>query len=74
MAKFEVRFDGDFCKGCDLCRIYCPKKIIEMDTHINDKGYRIAQVEKQELCIGCKSCALMCPEGAISIYKEDGVS
>ena len=70
MAKFEVRVDGNFCKGCELCRVICPKGIIVMSTHINEKGYSPAEISDQELCIGCKSCALMCPDGAISIYKE----
>ncbi|MCL2821040.1 MAG: ferredoxin family protein [Oscillospiraceae bacterium] len=70
MAKFEVRIDGNFCKGCELCRINCPKEIIVMSTHISDKGYCPAEISKQEDCIGCKACALMCPDGAISIYKE----
>jgi len=70
MARFEVRVDGNFCKGCELCRINCPKGIIEMSTHINDKGYSPAEITKQEDCIGCKACALLCPDGAISIYKE----
>ena len=70
MAKFEVRIDGDVCKGCELCRVTCPKKIIIMSSHINDKGYSPAEIIKQEDCIGCKSCALICPDGAISIYKE----
>ena len=73
MAKFEVRIDSDFCKGCELCRINCPKEIIAMSTHINEKGYCPAEVNNQELCIGCKACALLCPDGAISIYKEDAV-
>jgi len=70
MAKFEVRFDGNFCKGCELCRIHCPKGIIVMSKHINEKGYCIAELTKPEDCIGCKACAVMCPDGAISIYKE----
>ena len=73
MAKFDVRIDGDFCKGCELCRINCPKEIIVMSTHINEKGYSIAEIKDLEQCIGCKACALMCPDGAISIYKEDAV-
>jgi len=71
MAKFEVRIDGNFCKGCELCRVVCPKEIIVMSKHINDKGYSIAEIIKQEDCIGCKACALICPDGSISIYKED---
>jgi len=70
MAKYEVRIDGDVCKGCELCRVYCPKGLIVMSSHINDKGYSPAEMIRQEDCIGCKSCALMCPDGAISIYKE----
>ena len=71
MAKFEVLVDGNFCKGCELCQMACPKDIIVMSTHINEKGYSPAEITKQEECIGCKACALLCPDGAISIYKED---
>ena len=70
MAKFEVRIDGNFCKGCELCRINCPKNIIAMSSHISDKGYCPAEIINQDDCIGCKACALLCPDGAISIYKE----
>ena len=71
MAKFLVKFDGEKCKGCELCRNFCPKKIIVMSTHINNKGYCPPMIEHQEECVGCTSCALMCPDGAISIYKEE---
>ena len=69
--KFEVRFDGDRCKGCELCRAVCPKGIITMSSEINNKGYSPAAIERQDECTGCRSCALVCPDGAISIYKED---
>ena len=71
MAKFEVRFDGEICKGCGLCVRFCPKKIIFTSSHINDKGYSPAGVENTDECTGCKFCALVCPDGAISIYKEE---
>ena len=71
MAKFLVKFDGEVCKGCELCRTFCPKKIIVMSTHINNKGYCPPMIEKPEECIGCASCATMCHDGAISISKED---
>jgi len=70
MAKFEVRFDGNVCKGCELCSFFCPKKIISMSPHINNRGYSPAMVEEMDKCSGCKSCTLVCPEGAISLYKE----
>ena len=71
MAKFKVCFDGDVCKGCELCVLYCPKKIVVISSHINNKGYSPATIDDMEKCTGCKSCALVCPDGAISIFKED---
>ena len=71
MAKFQVRFDADICKGCQLCITFCPKKIIEVSASINNKGYSPAEVLKQEDCIGCKACATVCPDGVIEIFKED---
>ena len=71
MAKFEVRFDGDVCKGCGLCRVFCPKGLIGMSSHIGSRGYSPAEMLDQEACVGCRACSLVCPDGAISIYKED---
>jgi 2-oxoglutarate ferredoxin oxidoreductase subunit delta len=74
MAKYFVEFDGDVCKGCELCVAVCPKKLISISSKINNKGYSPASIERQDMCIGCRSCALVCPEGAISIYREDKAS
>ena len=71
MAKFDVRFNGDVCKGCELCRSFCPKGLIVMSTHINNAGYAPAMIERQDECVGCRSCALVCPDGAIEIYREE---
>jgi 2-oxoglutarate ferredoxin oxidoreductase subunit delta len=71
MAKFQVKFDNDVCKGCELCRSVCPKGLIEVSERINNKGYSPAAITRTEECVGCQSCALVCPDGAIAIYKED---
>ena len=71
MAKFQVRIDGEVCKGCELCRAFCPKGLITVGLHANDKGYSPAENLRQDECVGCKSCALVCPDGAIEIYKEE---
>ena len=73
MAKkqFKVIFNREKCKGCELCASFCPKKIIEMDTQVNAKGYCPAKITRQEECIGCQSCATVCPDCAIEIYMEE---
>lgn len=68
--KFKVVFDRERCKGCELCRSFCPKGIIAMDTQVNAKGYCPAMITEQEKCVGCTSCALVCPDNAIEIYEE----
>ena len=69
--KFKVVFDRERCKGCELCKSFCPKGIIAMDTQVNAKGYCPAVMTEQEKCIGCQSCALVCPDCAIEIFEEE---
>ncbi|MDR2357126.1 MAG: 4Fe-4S binding protein [Oscillospiraceae bacterium] len=70
MAGFIVTFDGEVCKGCELCAAFCPKGLIAPSDVINNKGYSPASISRQEECVGCQSCALVCPDGAVAIYKE----
>lgn len=66
----RVTFDSDRCKGCELCTLVCPKKIVIIDsTTINRKGYHPAAVSNMELCIGCASCAKMCPDSIITVER-----
>ena len=72
MAKFTVSFNGKECKGCELCVVACPKKIIELNLEItNDAGYNPASINDMDACIGCQSCARMCPDCVITIEKND---
>ena len=69
--KFQVVIDRERCKGCELCRSFCPKQLIEMDTQVNAKGYCPAKMTRNEECGGCTSCALVCPDCAIEIFAEE---
>ena len=69
--QFKVVFNRERCKGCELCKSFCPKKLIEMDTQVNARGYCPAMMTDQTQCIGCQSCAMVCPDGAIAIYEEE---
>ena len=67
----KVTIDENVCKGCGLCVVACPKKIVELDqTKINNKGYHPAFVCDIQKCIACAMCAIMCPDSAIKIEKE----
>lgn len=71
MSKFHVEFNKEHCKGCKLCTLYCPMKIIHINKdEINSKGYNISYISDEEKCVGCTNCAIMCPDSVISIYRN----
>lgn len=67
MAK--VTFSTEKCKGCGLCILACPKKIVALSSEINAKGYHPAECTQPEACIGCAFCARMCPDCVITVEK-----
>lgn len=68
MGKMTV--NENICKGCGVCVLACPKKIISLaKERINVKGYHPAQVLEMEKCIGCAMCATMCPDVAIKVER-----
>ncbi len=71
MAKAKVTFREERCKGCELCKNFCPQEIIEMAGHINTMGFHPATVIDIGLCTGCAICARMCPDLVIEVEKEE---
>lgn len=68
MAKITI--NEVVCKGCGMCIIACPRKIIELSKDkINAKGYHPAELTDESLCTGCASCATMCPDVAITVER-----
>lgn len=72
MDQVSVSIDVERCKACSYCVDVCPKKIIELSSQTNSKGYHYASVDAAENCTGCRFCAIVCPELAIqlSIVKQ----
>lgn len=69
LPKVEIRIEE--CKGCHLCVIACPKKVLEPSGCLNNQGYIYAKY-KGEGCIGCGICFYSCPEpGAIKVFKKE---
>lgn len=64
----SIRVERDRCKGCELCTVYCPQRILAMSKEINAKGYFFAEVRDPGRCIGCLICAVTCPDVAIRVH------
>jgi len=67
MARIEI--DEIRCKGCGLCTIACPHKLIQLSDRINLQGYTPAVMTAQLKCTGCALCAEICPDVAIAVFK-----
>lgn len=68
----DIKIDRERCKGCELCLNVCKKNVIKISEKFNKKGYRFAEVVKEENCTGCANCAIICPEGiCIEIWKGE---
>lgn len=65
-----IKIDELRCKGCGLCTIACPKKLVTMSDTPNSQGLTMAVFSDPEKCTGCALCAEMCPDVAISVFKE----
>ena len=65
-----IKIDEARCKGCGLCTIACPKKLVTMSDTPNSQGLTVAVFSGAEKCTGCSLCAEMCPDVAICVFKE----
>ncbi len=58
-----------YCKGCMLCAVRCPKNAITMGQDLNFLGTRMPEVDIEK-CIACGKCMEICPDGAIKLEKR----
>ncbi len=59
--KGKVEIKESWCKGCEICATFCPKKILGLR---NDGKM---EVKDPENCIACNQCVLRCPDYAIKV-------
>jgi 2-oxoglutarate ferredoxin oxidoreductase subunit delta len=65
-----ITIDEERCKGCGLCTIACPKRLVSLRDQPNSLGFTVAVFSDPEACTGCALCAEMCPDVAIAVFKE----
>ena len=65
----KLVFREERCKGCGLCIIACPKKILAQASSVNDSGYYPVNCTDESQCISCAICARSCPDLVIEVYK-----
>lgn len=63
----KVHFLTHRCKGCGLCVLFCPTKVLRMSDTLNDQGHACPELVDFEGCTGCGLCFRMCPDLAIEI-------
>jgi 2-oxoglutarate ferredoxin oxidoreductase subunit delta len=64
----KAKINKEACKGCGLCVMTCPKKIISLSQNeINKQGYYAAEIKDSSECSGCAMCAVMCPDCCITV-------
>ena len=56
------------CKGCGFCVEYCPRRVLQISSGYNKKGYHYPEPIREDACVDCDLCESLCPEFAI--YSE----
>ena len=54
MAKMKgaIEVNTERCKGCSLCIIACPQKVIALANKVNLHGYPYVEAVNEEACVG----------------------
>ncbi len=65
----EIKVITPRCKGCEICKTFCPRHVLAMSATFNAKGYHYPEVVKGDACVACGLCQIMCPDFAIHVRQ-----
>lgn len=60
----ELKINRQWCKGCNICVAFCPKRVLELDAEDKVIAVRV------EDCTACGLCEQRCPDLAITVERE----
>lgn len=60
----------EYCKGCRLCVVVCPKNVLEISDQLSELGVNPAYPARPADCNGCCACYMVCPDAAVEVYTE----
>ena len=69
LVRGTVTIDCRVCKGCELCIVACPPRVLVMSDDVNELGYRYPGLLAG--CTGCLACLQVCPDFVFDVYKYD---
>ena len=59
------------CKGCGICIVFCPEKILVLGDDLNSYGYPTVRIIDEKACTHCLRCTLVCPDVVFSFLSEE---
>jgi 2-oxoglutarate ferredoxin oxidoreductase subunit delta len=66
----EIVINPDYCKGCNICVAFCPRKVLQTSNNINSKGYMLPEAVNLDVCTQCMLCEIVCPDLAIAVTPK----
>lgn len=67
--ELTVTVREEWCKGCGMCILNCPKEAIYLSRHYNSSGYATVEVDCKK-CVFCGNCYTVCPDVVFEIREE----